>query len=169
MSTIYEFSVPVFVKALSGLKTVLVKAKDHGINDEELLSDALAPDMFPFVRQVQIACDNAKGAVSRLAGVEIPSFPDTETTIAELVTRIDTTIAYVESITAEQFVGAEERSITLPYFPGVYMTGYDYLREYAIPNFFFHTTAAYAIVRKNGVSIGKSDYLHSLPLKPLAS
>jgi hypothetical protein len=169
MSTVYEFSVPVFVKALTGLKTVLVKAKDHGINDEELLSDALAPDMFPFVRQVQIACDNAKGAVSRLAGVEIPSFPDTETTIAELVTRIETTIAYVESIAAEQFVGAEERSITLPYFPGVYMTGYDYLREYAIPNFFFHVTTAYAIIRKNGVSIGKSDYMHALPLKPLAS
>jgi uncharacterized protein len=167
MSSLYEFSVPVLVKSLGGLKVVLEKASQHGLDETVLLADALTPDMFPFARQVQIACDNAKGAVARLAGVEIPSWPDTESTLAELIARVDKTIAYVDSFTPEQFVGAETRQITLPYFPGMYMTGYDYLREYVLPNFFFHVTTSYALVRKAGVTIGKMDYLHGLPLKPL--
>ncbi len=167
MSPMYEFSVPVFIKALHGLKTIIEKAQAHGVDESALMGDALAPDMFPFVRQVQIACDNAKGAVARLSGSEIPSFPDTETTFAELIARIEKTIEYVESITPEMFEGSESREITLPYFPGMYMTGYDYLREYVLANFYFHVTTAYALIRKQGVSIGKSDYMHSLPLKPL--
>lgn len=168
MSHIYTYTVPVFVKALGGLKIILEKAEAHGVNEAELLGSALAPDMFPFVRQVQIACDNAKGAVVRLTGIENQAFSDTETTIAELKTRIDKTIAFVAAVPESAFDGAEDRQVTLPYFPGKYMTGAEYAREYVIPNFFFHATIAYGLVRKAGVPIGKSDFLNGLPLKDVA-
>ncbi|MFM2424235.1 MAG: hypothetical protein RLZZ70_626 [Candidatus Parcubacteria bacterium] len=167
MSTIYEFSVPVLVKGLRGLKTILEKAQTAGVDESVLLSDALAPDMFPFVKQVQIACDNAKGAVARLSGQEVPVHEDVETSLAELIARVEKTITYVESVTAAMLEDAHDRSVTLPYFPGLYMTGYDYLREFVLPNFFFHITTAYALVRRNGVTIGKSDYLAGLPLQPV--
>ncbi len=167
MSTIYEFSVPVLLKGLGGLKTILEKAEAAGVDEATLLADALAPDMFPFVKQVQIACDNAKGAVARLSGQEAPVHADTEVSLAELLARIEKTIVYVQSIKAEALEGASDREITLPYFPGVYMTGYDYVREFVLPNFFFHVTTAYALLRRNGVVIGKSDYLNGLPLRPL--
>lgn len=162
----YEFSVPVLVKSLGGLKNILEKAQAAGVDEAALMADALAPDMFPFARQVQIACDNAKGAVARLSGQEIPVYEDAETTIAELIARVEKTLAYVQGFTEADFAGAEERRVTLPYFPGTYMTGYDYLREYVIPNFFFHVTTSYALIRKHGVTIGKGDYLNGLPLKP---
>jgi hypothetical protein len=165
----YEFSVPVLLKGLGGLKTILEKAAAAGVDERALLSDALAPDMFPFVRQVQIACDNAKGAVARLSGQEMPKYEDTEMTLVELIARVEKTMAYVASMTIADFVGAEERTVTLLYFPDTYMTGYDYLREYVLPNFFFHVTTAYAIIRRNGVVIGKMDYLNGLPLKPVTS
>lgn len=165
MSHIYTYTVPIFVKALGGLKRVLLKAKEHGVNESALLGDALAPDMFPFVRQVQIACDNAKGASARLAGVDIPAYQDTETSIDELILRIDKTIAFIAMLPETAFDTAAEREVTLPYFPGKYMTGFDYAREYAIPNFFFHVTTAYALARKAGVPIGKDDYINGLPLR----
>jgi uncharacterized protein len=163
----YEFSVPVLTKALGGLKNILEKAQAAGVDEATLLADALAPDMFPFVRQVQIACDNAKGAVARLTGTEIPVYEDTESSLAELIARVGKTIAYVQGFTATDFDAAEARPVTLPYFPGMYMTGYDYLREYVLPNFFFHVTTSYALIRRHGVAIGKGDYLNGLPLKPL--
>jgi uncharacterized protein len=146
---------------------VVVRAKEHGLS-EDFLTTSLAPDMFPFVRQVQIACDNAKGAVARLTKAEVPSFPDTETTWDELLARIDATIAFVEAATPEQYAGAAEVTVSLPYFPGTYMTASDYLVGYALPNFFFHVTTAYALVRQAGVAIGKADYMNGLPLRPLA-
>ena len=169
--TIYTFSVPLFIKLLSGLKDVLAKAeahtKEHGMSEDSFLEDSLAPDMFPLKRQVQIAGDNAKGLVARLTGKENPKFEDTEKTFADLQQRIDKTLEFLKSVKEADFVGAEDRKVTLPYFPGKYMTGMGYALEYAIPNFIFHVTTAYGIVRKNGVQIGKSDFMHTLPLLDL--
>lgn len=166
----YEFSIPLFLKALGGLKNVLAKAKALPVVSEQgdaaLLTYALAPDMFPFVKQVQMACDNAKGIAGRLAGVPVPVMEDNETTLAALETRIDATVAFLQSLTPEQFDGAAMRKITLPYFPNMYMDGGEYLRQYGIPNFYFHVTTAYAIVRTLGGAVGKADYLNGLPLKP---
>ncbi|HWB34174.1 MAG TPA: DUF1993 domain-containing protein [Candidatus Paceibacterota bacterium] len=163
--TLYDFTVPVFIKSLGGLKTVLAKAKDHGLDEAALLADRLAPDMFPFVKQVQIACDNAKGAAARLAGIDVPKFEDTEATVDELLGRIDKTLAFVESVEKSAFDGAAERTISLPFWNGKHMKGYDYARYYALPNFFFHVTTAYGLVRKNSVTIGKADYINGLPLQ----
>ena len=168
MSQIYSFTIPVFAKHLEGLKKIIEKAEAHGVDEKTLLSDALAPDMFPFVKQVQIACDQAKGAVARLTGGENPSFPDTEATFEELKARIDKTIAYINSIPETAYEGADTREITIQYFPGKYMTGFDYAREYVIPNFFFHASIAYGLVRKAGVAIGKADFVNSLPLRDIA-
>lgn len=171
MNDIFAYTVPVFQKTLGGLKQVLAKAeafaKEKGMNETEFLSDRLAPDMFPLVKQVQVACDHAKGAAARLAGVEVPSMEDTETSFAELMTRIDTTLAFLETMNEDSFAGAADRKITIPYFPGKYMTGFDYAREYALPNFFFHVVAAYALVRKNGVQIGKADYANNPTFRDL--
>ena len=171
--TIYTFSVPLFIKLLTGLKGVLAKAEAHvkekGLDEEAFLNDALYADMFPLKRQVQIAGDNAKGLVARLTGKENPKFEDTEKTFAELQERIDNTLEFVKSVQEKDFDGAEERQITLPYFPGKYMTGTGYAFEYAIPNFLFHVTTAYGIIRKNGVQVGKSDFMHTLPLLDLES
>ena len=172
MQNIYTFTVPVFTKMLGGLKGVLTKAEAHaketGIDEATFLQDKLAPDMFPLARQVQIATDNAKGAVARLAGIEAPKFEDVESTFAELQVRIDKTLAYLATVQESQFVGAEDHKIELPYFPGKYMTGMEYAVEHALPNFLFHITTAYALVRKNGTPVGKADFIGGLPLKDLA-
>jgi uncharacterized protein len=166
---IYTFTAPVFVKALGGLRHVLEKAKAHctkaGIEESDLLESRLAPDMFPLVKQVQVATDNTKGAVARLSGGEAPKFEDTETTIEELLARIDKTIEYVRSVPESNYAGAADRQVVLPYFNGKYMTGFDYAREYAIPNVFFHISIAYALVRQAGADIGKADYINGVPLR----
>ena len=167
MDSIYEFTVPVFIKMLGGLKGVLQKAKEHGLDEATLLNDKLAPDMFPLVKQVQTATDNAKGVVGRLTKVEAPKYEDTEMTFAELDARIDKTIAFLQTVKKEDFADAAQAQVTMPWFPGKFMTGFDYAREYAIPNFFFHVATAYGIVRKNGVQIGKADYINGLPLQDL--
>lgn len=164
---LYENTIPLFIKTLGGLKTVLTKAKEHGLDEAKLLNDRIAPDMFPFSRQVQIACDNLKGAAARLSGREIPKFEDTETTIDQLIARIDTTIEFANSIPKEEYANAAGVQVTLPYFPGKFMTGTGYAREYAVPNFFFHVAMAYALVRKNDVQIGKADFINGLPLQDL--
>lgn len=165
---LYIFTVPVFTKMLGGLKGVLEKAKAHGAGEAALLADRLAPDMFPFAKQVQVACDNAKGCAARLSGAEPPKMEDTEQSLDELIARVDATLAYLETVSEEQYAAAKagEVRVTLPYFPGQFMTGFDYAREYAIPNFFFHIAMAYALVRKNGVAIGKADYINGVPLQP---
>jgi len=165
MDNIYDYTVPTFAKLLGGLKNVLQKAKEHGVDETKLLQDRLAPDMFPLVKQVQVACDQAKGAVARLSGTEVPKFEDNEATIAELQARIDKTIEFINSVPKEAFANAAQQKITLPYFPGKFLSGFDYAREYAIPNFFFHITMAYGLVRKNDVPVGKADFVVSLPLQ----
>lgn len=165
MNDIYTYTVPIFIKSLGGLKNVLTKAqvyaKEKGIDEETFLADRLAPDMFPLVKQVQNACDHAKGATARLSGIEVPKFEDTEKTFDELLARIDKTTAFVQSVPESGFKDAATRQITFAYMPGKYLSGFDYVREYALPNFFFHVVTAYDLVRKNGVAVGKSDYLNS--------
>ncbi len=130
-----------------------------------MLALRLAPDMFPLVKQVQIACDNAKGASARLSLGEAPKMEDNEATFAELYARIDKTIAYLQTLTQEDFGGASAVTIKLPYFPtDMHFTGDGYARYYALPNFFFHTVTAYDILRANGVQIGKADFAGNLPL-----
>jgi hypothetical protein len=125
----------------------------------------LAPDQFPFVRQVQASCDLAKLVASRLTGKEAPGHPDTEQTIDELHARIRSVIAYLDGFTAGDFQGAATRTVSQPRWEGKIMIGSDYFLEHGIPNFFFHLTTSYAILRHNGVSIGKRDYLGQLSLR----
>lgn len=164
----YEFSVPIFKKGLKSLEHLLDMAVAHAATYEggeaALLEARLAPDMLPFVRQVQIAADNAKGASARLAGVEVPSFADGETTIAELKERVAKTITFLDTLTEAQFADAATRRIELPYFAGKHFIGAEYLKQYAIPNFFFHLTTAYDVLRNAGALLGKSDFMHGLPL-----
>ena len=124
-----------------------------------LLQMRLAPDMFPFVRQIQSTCDSAKFAAARAAGKDAPSHPDTEQTIDEVKQRIATVIAYLDTFSAKDFDGAEERVVTTPRWEGKSMTALNYFIEHAQPNFYFHYTTAYALLRHNGVDVGKRDYL----------
>lgn len=126
----------------------------------------LAPDMFHFARQIQVACDNAKNNTARLAGVEAPKFEDTEKTFADFYTRIDKTVEYISIITPEQFEWLDARKVTLPYasFAGTYFMWPDYIRTHAIPNYMFHESMIYALARSNGFDIGKKDFFFELPL-----
>jgi hypothetical protein len=160
----YEASVPMLKTLLEALSHVLDKgaafAEAKKIEQTVLTSDRLAPDMFPLSRQVQIATDMAKGGIARLAGVEIPSYDDTETTIDELKARIAKTLAFIESIPAAQIDGTEAKNVTLKMRAGdVQFTGQRYLIGWVIPNVTFHCTTAYNILRHNGVDVGKKDFL----------
>ncbi len=162
--SIHQASVPVFVQGLKGLKGVLTKAASQveakGWDADALLKARLYPDMFPLIRQVQIATDFAKGCCARLAGHEVPAWDDVETSFAELIARIDRAIAYVEGLDAAAFEGAEDRDITLTRRGETSVVkGLAYFQGQAQPNFFFHLTTAYAILRHNGVEVGKRDYL----------
>ena len=164
--SMYRASIPPIVRSLTNLRAILEKAAAHAeakkIDPSVLLGTRLYPDMFPLVRQVQIASDNAKGAAARLAGLEPPKYDDTEVTFPELVARIDKTIAYLKTFKPEQIDGSEERSITLPRRGGtLVLEGLPYLLEFLLPNFLFHVTVAYAILRHCGVELGKPDYLGS--------
>ena len=172
MNEVYNFTVPVFEKHLNALKGVLTKseafAKEKGLDEKAVLQTALAPDMFPLVKQVQVACDNAKGLVARLSKSENPKHEDTEQTFSELQARIDKTLAFVSTATPDSFKDLDSIQVVLAYFPGKYMTAFDYAREYALPNFFFHTVTAYDIVRHLGVQIGKEDFMDGkMPFKDL--
>ena len=140
-------------------------AKSKSFDSSVFAGLRLAPDQFAFGRQVQIACDTAKLAASRLTGKEAPSNPDTEQTLDELRARVATTLAYLDGFTAKDFDGAEARVVTQPRWEGKTMTGADFFMEHALPNFFFHITHAYALLRHNGVGIGKRDYLGTLTQK----
>jgi uncharacterized protein len=122
----------------------------------------LAPDQFAFARQVQLTCDTAKFAASRLTGKEAPSHPDTEQTIDELRARVRSTLAYLDGLSETDFEGAATRQVTQPRWEGKFMTGADYFVEHAVPNFFFHISHVYALLRHNGVNVGKRDYLGAL-------
>ncbi|HEX2881411.1 MAG TPA: DUF1993 domain-containing protein [Polyangiaceae bacterium] len=158
-----------FSKMLNNLSRCLDKAAAYAdskkFDSAVLLQTRLAPDQFNLVRQVQIACDNAKNGVSRLTGREAPKFEDTEQTVPELKARIEKVIGYLSTVGAQDFKGAEERKISLPYWNGKHLNGQEYFQQYLIPNFYFHVNAAYSILRNNGIDVGKSDYMGELPLK----
>jgi uncharacterized protein len=140
--------------------TAFAKAKSFDPN--VFVTQRLAPDQFTLSRQIQVACDTAKTGSARLAGKEAPNNPDTEQTLDELRARVHTTIAYLGTFSAKDFDGAATRSITTPRWEGKTMTGHDYFVEHVVPNFFFHLSHAYAILRHNGVDVGKKDYLGTL-------
>lgn len=162
--SLYDLSVPVFSQSLKALAEILKKAEAHAdtkkIDHAVFLTARLAPDMFTLTRQVQLATDFAKGGSARMAGVDVPSYADTEVTFAELHARIEKTIAFIESLPKDKFEDAENRDITVPMRPEPKtFNALTYLRHGALPNFFFHTTTTYDILRHNGVEIGKRDYL----------
>lgn len=162
--SMYQASVPAFQKHLNALDAILDKAaafcEARKIEPSALLNARLYPDMFTFTRQVQAACDFAKAATARLAGATPPSHPDTETTIPELKTRIAKTLAFMATIKPEAMDGSEERSMTIKVGPNdMTFIGRDYLMHFALPNFYFHCTTAYGILRHNGLDIGKRDFM----------
>jgi uncharacterized protein len=158
-------SAPVFVRMLGNALTWLDKAQAFAdarkFSPDAYLAMRLAPDMLPFTRQIQIACDTAKGAMARLAGVEVPAWEDKEATLEELRARVRRTIDYVQSFKPEQIDGSEGREILLPTRSGEprRFTGENYLKHFVLPNLYFHLTTTYALLRQGGVEIGKMDYL----------
>jgi uncharacterized protein len=166
---LFETTVPQFVKTLGNLNHFIVKAEAFAqtkkIEMDVLLNSRLAPDQLNFIRQIHIACDTAKLGVSRLTGKEAPSHADTEKTVAEVKERINSTIAYLNSFTAKDFEGSDVKHITTPRWEGQYLTGFEYVQHHIIPNFYFHITTAYSILRHNGVDLGKKDFLGALPFK----
>lgn len=162
--SMYQAAVPVFSRALNNLNHVMKKGAAHAkakdVSDEVLLQTRLVPDMLPLVKQVQIACDMATRGSARLAGVEPKAFEDNETTLEQVYARIDAAVAYVQTFTAEQIDGSEEREIVLKMRNGeMNFTGQDYLLQFVIPNLFFHCTTAYDILRESGVELGKMDFM----------
>lgn len=163
--TVHAVTVDMFASSLGNLSGLLEKGLAHAIarkfDPSVLVNARLAPDMFPLSRQVQIACDVAKNSVARLAALEPPRFEDNEKTIEELRLRVARTIDYLKGVPSSAFEGAEERDIKVPVGPDKFLDfkGLDYIERWAIPNVFFHITAAYAILRHNGVEVGKRDFL----------
>lgn len=165
--SMYQASAPRFSHMLNNLAGILRKAEEQAaarkIDPAVLLGARLYPDMFPLMRQIQIACDNAKGPVARLAGLEPPSHEDTEQTFADLQARIAKTREFIASVPADQIDGSEDREIQLKVGPQeLRFTGTQYLFGFALPNFHFHVVTAYDILRHNGIELGKRDYLGKL-------
>ncbi|AYF86310.1 DUF1993 family protein [Pseudomonas sp. JS3066] len=162
--SMYEASIPVLARMLGNLSNILKKAEANaqarGIEPKVFIESRLAPDMYALARQVQIASDMAKGCAARLAGVEVPSWADTETTFEELQSRIAKTQEFIKGIDAAKLEGSEDRTVVLKMRTGdISFSGRDYLLGFALPNFYFHITTTYAILRHNGVDVGKLDYL----------
>jgi uncharacterized protein len=166
-----QSALPVFEIGLTALSGVLDKAEGFAsskkIDSSVLLRSRLSPDMFDLIRQVQIATDQAKNGASRLAGVEAPRHEDNETTIDQLKERIAKTVAYLKTLDQKQIDASVDREITFPLGPTNkgHMKGADYLNHFVLPNFYFHLTVAYAILRHNGVEVGKRDFLGAIPMK----
>jgi hypothetical protein len=163
----YQASIPAFVQMLNSLSAILDKAKAHAtsckIDPEVLLSYRLAPDMFPFVRQLQIAADLAKGAAARLAGVEVPKHDDTEKTFADLKARLAKTLTFVQSFKPSDINGSEDRDIRLTLGEHTMsFKGHPYLVHFVMPNFYFHCATAYDILRHCGVELGKRDFIGTI-------
>lgn len=164
-SPIYTHSVPVFKQMLTALKAILAQADAHvaakSIEPDALLQARLYPDMFPLIKQVQIAADFARGISARLAGVEVPSYEGKEKNFGDLDALLTQTLAFLDSVNASQFEGSETKEIVLR--PGTpkekKLSGQAYLANYGLPQFFFHVTTAYALLRHNGLAIGKRDYM----------
>ncbi len=166
---LFDITVPHFVKTLRNLNVILEKGAKYAeakkFEPEVLLNSRLAPDQFNLIRQVQIACDTAKLCAARLTGKDAPVHDDSEKTLAEVKTRIDQTISFLNGFFAKDFAGAEEKHITQPRWEGKYLLGTDFVLHHAVPNFYFHVTTAYSILRHNGVDVGKKDYLGEIPFK----
>lgn len=162
--TMYQASIPGFLRMLGNLSAILDKAAAHAeakkIDPTIFINARLAPDMFPLSRQVQIATDMVKGCAARLAGIEVPRYEDNESSFAELQARIAKTKAFLEGVSAAQIDGSEDRQITLKFGSReLSFLGQAYLLDFVLPNFHFHLTTTYAILRHNGVEIGKMDYV----------
>jgi uncharacterized protein len=163
----YDVSIPVLVRGLTNLASIIDKAAAHAeakkIDPVVLAQSRLYPDMLPLTKQVQIACDSAKGCGARLAGIETPKHEDNEVNLADLKHRVAKTLDFLKSIPAEKLAGAETRAIEIK-LPNrtINFTGIDYLRNFVLPNFFFHHTVAYALLRHNGIEVGKADFLGSI-------
>jgi len=165
--SMYEISVPALARGLTNISALLDKgaayAESKKFDSLTLAQSRLFPDMHPLSRQVQIACDTAKGAAGRLAQVEVPQHADTETTFAELKARIAKTAEFLKSITPAQMQGAESRAIELKFPNGAMkFTGASYLTDFVLPNFYFHMSMVYALLRNNGVEVGKGDFLGAI-------
>ena len=165
--SMYDFSIPVLIRGLTNLSVILDKAAAHAetkkFDSLALVQSRLFPDMYALTRQVQIACDTAKGAAARLAAVEVPKHEDTEVTLDDLKLRIKKTLEFIKTITAAQLQGAESRNIEIKFPNGAWkFKGLDYLTGFVLPNFYFHTTIVYALLRKGGVDVGKGDYLGAI-------
>jgi len=162
--SMYDVSIPIFLLSLNNLGAILDKASTHAeakkVDPKALPATRLIVDMLPLSAQIQIACDTAKGAAARLAGVEIPKHEDTESTVPELKARVAKTLEFIKGITPTQLQGAEKLDIELKFPSGTLkFTGINYLTNFVLPNFFFHMTMTYALLRKNGVALGKRDFL----------
>lgn len=162
--SMYSASVPVFTHMFGNLAQWLDRAEAHAaerkFDTSVLMAARLAPDMLPFVKQVQIACDGPKFCVARLAGIQAPSFADDETTFAQLRERIARTAEFVQGVRPEQIDGTEDKEVTIPRRDGSFtMKGEAYLAHFVLPNFYFHLTTAYGLLRHNGVPLGKPDFL----------
>ncbi len=163
-TSLYDFSIPPLTRGLSNMSAILDKAAAFAaakkLDPTVLAQTRLYPDMHPLSRQVQIACDTAKGAAGRLAAVDIPKHEDTETTLPELKARIAKTVDFLKTITAEKMSGEESRPIEIKFPNGAWkFTALSYLNDFVLPNFYFHTSIVYALLRKSGVEIGKGDFL----------
>lgn len=166
--TMYAASVPLFRHYLGVLSDLLSKAEDHAragrIDPDALLGARLYPDMHPLLAQVQFSCDFAKAAVARLAGIENPPFADSETDFTQLHDRIERTLAFIASVDPDSIDGSEGRSVSLKFGPlQLSAIGQDYLVGFAVPSFLFHVSTAYALLRHNGVAVGKLDFLGQVP------
>jgi hypothetical protein len=167
MASLYDVSIPVLMRGLTNMSAILDKAVAHAAAkkfDSLALAQArLFPDMHPLTRQVQIACDTAKGAAGRLAAIEVPKHEDTETTLPELKARIAKTLDFLKTVKPAQTAGDETRSIEIKFPNGAWQfTALGYVTDFVLPNFYFHASMVYALLRKGGVEIGKSDYLGAI-------
>jgi hypothetical protein len=166
---LYPITIPQFTKMLQNLNRILDKAALYAetkkFEVEVLLNSRLYPDQFNLIKQIQIACDTAKLAASRLTGKDAPVHEDKEKTLPELKNRIEEVLRYLKTFSENDFKGAEERKISQPRWEGKYLSGHEFAIQHAIPNLYFHITTAYSILRHNGVEIGKKDYLGEMPYK----
>lgn len=173
MSSIFQ-QVPIIVlKSLNTSLNFLTKAEEYihekGISEETILSARLAPDMFSFSKQIQMISDNGKSLVSRVTGLEAPKYEDTEATILDLKERITKTIDFVNSIPTEKYDQGINQKIVLPFTPGKYQNGLDYVNFFGLPNLYFHVVTAYSILRNQGIKLSKTEYINGLVLHDLES
>jgi uncharacterized protein len=166
---LYDITVTQFSKMLQNLSLLLDKAAAYSsakkIEPDVLLSTRLAPDQFNLMRQIQVACDTAKAGAARVTGKDAPAHADDEVTLADAKARIDKVVAYLQTFSDKDFAGTAERRVSQPRWAGKYLTANEFAVQHMIPNFYFHVTTAYAILRANGVELGKKDYLGAMPFK----